>query len=190
MNPNPLVRTVMAAALLVVPVSVQLALPEIADSTGGHLTFAVSQLLGWLLILSVARRLPATAARRGRFGRRSVLFGLGCQVAFALIYAVTSLDAKPLEASFVLFLLGFLAIAIGGTTWGTSLVRVAERRTAGWGIIGVGVLGLLAMLVGGDPFHDVFLLASYAAWVLVGHGVTRTAARRVDAPVAVSETPL
>ena len=33
-------------------------------------------------------------------------------------------------------------------------------------------LGALAMLVGTDPFHDVLLISSYAAWVVVGRGLT------------------
>ena len=49
------------------------------------------------------------------------------------------------------------------------------------------LLGALAMMVGSDPFHDVFLLSSYAGWVLVGRGFAALSAadegtRRVDRP--------
>jgi hypothetical protein len=36
------------------------------------------------------------------------------------------------------------------------------------------------MAVGVDPFHDIFLLSSYAAWVAVGGGI-----ERVDQPEQV-----
>ena len=32
------------------------------------------------------------------------------------------------------------------------------------GMLATAVLGFLAMAVGSDPFHDIFLLSSYAAW--------------------------
>jgi hypothetical protein len=41
-------------------------------------------------------------------------------------------------------------------------------------------LGFLAMAVGVDPFHDIFLLSSYVAWVAVGLGVDRTATEREE----------
>ena len=56
--------------------------------------------------------------------------------------------------------------------WGISLARTAAGRTAGWGLVATAVLGLLAMLFGVDPWHDVFLLSSYAAWTVVGLGAS------------------
>ncbi len=169
---DPLVRTTAAAALLIVPVAAEISFPERFDGTPGHLVFAASQLLGWLLIGSVVRAADPGHARRAIFGRRAVLVGIACQVAFAAVYGVTALAAEPLEASFALFLLGFLSLTVGGLTWGFALVRQGGARTAGWGLVATAVLGLLAVMVGVDPFHDIFLLSSYAAWPAVGRGLT------------------
>ena len=51
----------------------------------------------------------------------------------------------------------------------------APPRSAGLGLLAVAIMGLLAMAVGTDPFHDVFLLSSYAAWVAVGVGADQAA---------------
>ena len=183
-NNDPLTRTAVAAALLVCPVAFQALAPAAADGIAGHLAFALSQLAAWLLVATVARALPVPARRLARIGRFGVLSGVACQVAFALTYATTALDGEPLEASFVFFLLGFLGLAVGGLAWGTALLRTPAGPSAGVGLVAVGGLGLLAMLVGVDPFHDVFLLASYAAWLLVGRGLRSAADRPADALAA------
>jgi hypothetical protein len=185
MTPNPLARTTAAAALLIVPVAAEIAFPERLDGASGHVGFAAAQLLGWLLIGSVVRPAEPGPARRATFGRRTVLVGIACQVAFAAVYGGTALDGEPLEASFALFLLGFLALTVGGLTWGFAMARSVDHRTAGWGLVGTAALGLLAVLVGVDPFHDIFLLSSYAAWPVVGHGLTRLPRRRTADPVGV-----
>ena len=77
------------------------------------------------------------------------------------------------------FLLGFLALFVGGLAWGTSLLR-SGASMAGGGLLATAVAGSsLAMLVGMVPWHDVFLLSSYAAWTLVGRGFDAIPARRV-----------
>ena len=184
MTTNPLIRTIAAATLLIVPVTAELAFPTWFDAAPGLLVFAVSQLVGWLLVWSVVRPAEPGHPRRARFGRRAVLTGIGCEVAFAAVYGVTALDAEPLEASFVLFSLGFLALAIGGTIWGSVLLRSPDRRAAGFGLVATGVLGLLAILVGIDPWHDVFLLTSYAAWPVVGRGLSLAHHRRSEVALA------
>jgi hypothetical protein len=168
---NPLVRTTVAAVLLAVPVVVQIVLPDAVDRAAGHLAFAASQLVAWLLVATVVRSVPVPARRRARVGRVAVLAGVTCQVLFSGAYGVSAADGEPLEASFVLFLLGFLLLVVGGIAWGSALLRSDATRTAGAGLIAVGVLGLLAMLVGVDPLHDVFLVASYVAWLMVGAGL-------------------
>jgi hypothetical protein len=175
-------RSALAALVLAVPVGAELIWPSFGDR--GHLVFASSQILGWVLIATVIRggadrhpRLDST--RGGRLGRRSLLTGCLLQVLFALAYGVTALiNGDPFEGSFVLFLLGFLALFVGGMAWGQALLRLEVSRKAGLGALATGVLGLLAILVGTDPFHDVFLLSSYAAWILVGFGVEEPATSR------------
>ena len=171
MKLDPLARAAAATVLLAVPVAFEIIAPDLADNAVSHVVFAGSQLLGWALVWTLVRSLPVPVRRGARFGRVAVLCGVACQVAFAAVYGTTAVDGEPLEASFVLFLLGFLALAVGGISWGTALLGVPEGRLAGAGLVAVASLGLLAMLVGGDPFHDIFLLASYAAWLLVGHGL-------------------
>ncbi len=87
---------------------------------------------------------------------------------------------------FVAFLLGFLALTAGGVIWGVRLRRNRRAAPAGAGLLAVAVLGFLAMALGMDPFHDVFLLSSYAAWVAVGMGAER-AASSLDEQVLVSD---
>ncbi len=183
MSPAPFVRATVAAVLLIVPVSVQALAPDVADRVAGHLAFAFSQLVGWLLLVAVARAVKAPR-RATRIGRGVVLAGIGCQVGFAAVYGITALDGEPLEASFVLFLLGFLAFAVGGITAGSSLVRRTDHRLAGGGLLGIGIAGLLAMLVGVDPFHDLFLLSSYAAWPVLGRALRASASRPADPVMA------
>ena len=120
-----------------------------------------------------AGRHPETSSTRaGRIGRRLLLSGCALQVLFALVYGGSAVvDGEPVEASFLLFLLGFLATFVGGFIWGPALLRAGLAHLAGVGVLATAVLGLLAIAVGVDPFHDMFLLTSYAAWVLVGRGL-------------------
>ena len=181
-------RSVIAAAALAVPVAAQLIWESLGDLAAGHALFAVSQLLGWGLIASIVRqgvaRHPGTVATRaGRVGTRILLAGCVLQMLFGLVYGATGAFAgEPLEASFVLFLLGFLAVFVGGLMWGWRLLRGEVSRPAGIGVLATSVLGFLAIAVAHDPWHDMFLLSSYAAWVLVGRGLQEKAV----APVAVS----
>ncbi len=167
------IRAAAAAIILSVPVALELAWSAFGDHALGHEIFAVSQIVGWLLLLSVCREVAVPPRRSARAGRLSVLIGCVLQMTFGLGYALTSFDGEPLEATFVAFLLGFLALFIGGLIWGISLMRTAGGRTAGRGLVATAVLGLLAMLVGTDPWHDVFLLSSYAVWTVVGLGARK-----------------
>ena len=168
-------RSIVAALLLIVPVSAELAWPS-SFGHRGDLSFAASQVVGWLLLASVvrdgSRRNPELdASGAGRRGRRLLMAACFLQVSFALLYGVTTAaSGEPLEASFVLFLLGFLAQFAGGLTWSRALGR-AGLRTARVGILTAAGSGVLAIVVASDPFHDVFLLASYAAWAVVGAGL-------------------
>lgn len=75
-------------------------------------------------------------------------------------------------------------ITIGGLLWGASLRRTG-LSLAGRGLQAVAVCGFLAMGVGDNLFHDVFLLASYASWLAVGAG---TPASGAAPPTRGSET--
>jgi hypothetical protein len=163
-------RTALAATVLAVPVLAQIAWPARLDVTGGHVLFAASQLVGWALLACLVLAAPPPARTASPRGRRAVLAGCALQVSFATLYGATAFDGEPLEAAFVLFLLGFISLFVGGLLWASRLRRTTGGRLAAAGLLAVAVLGALAMLVGSDPFHDLFLVSSYVAWVVVGRG--------------------
>jgi hypothetical protein len=176
-------RAVVAACALIIPVIAELIWPSFGDS--GHLVFAVCQLIGWLMVASIVvdvdRLFPSLSTTRGgRVGRRILLIGCGLQVMFALAYGVTALvSGEPNEASFVLFLAGFLAQLVGGIVWWRSMRSESGLRVTRIGVLATAVLGFLAMAVGSDPFHDIFLLSSFAAWAVVGVSASRAPATRM-----------
>ncbi len=167
-------RGVAAAVFLAVPVAVEAATGH-TGGLAGELAFSVSQLVGWSLALSVCRDLRAATTARSRAARiGSALVRAGCwlELAFATVYGLALVaTGEAFEGAFVAFLLGFLCLLAGGVTWGVSLRRRGSHRVAGTGLLLLAVLGLLAMVVGQDPFHDLALLASYASWAVVGRGV-------------------
>lgn len=188
----PTTRATIGSLLLILPVSAELLWPSIDDSRWGHLLFACSQLVGWGLLATVClgitavRPAPVTG-RAGRVGRGLVLTGCALQLLFALAYGASAVVmGEPLEASFVLFLLGFLALLVGGTLWGRALWREPRLRLAGGGFLATAVLGFLAIAVGADPFHDIALLGSYASWMVIGLGLERAARGADQASASVS----
>lgn len=183
---NALTRSALAAVLLIVPVAVESLVGSDRLGLWGHGAFAGSQLVGWWLLLSVSRLL-ASRAGGSRWGSRLVQAGCVLQLVFAVGYGLTVVvRGEPAEGMFVALLLGFLALTAGGVTWGVRLVRARRGAVAGAGLLAVAVLGFLAMAVGVDPFHDILLLSSYAAWVAVGLGTARSA-RAQEEPMLVSD---
>ena len=164
-------RAALAAFALAVPVAVEAFwLHNGEGSRTGDLVFAASQLVGWALVLRLVRALGRDA--RGRLPR-VVLGGVALQAAFAGAYGVsTVVSGEPWEGVFILFLLGFLLLAVGGVGWGVRLLRLGSTE-AGLGLLLVGSLGFLAVAVTVSPWHDLVLLGSYVAWVLVGVGTDR-----------------
>ena len=172
---NAFARSALAAVLLIVPVAVETMVRSDHLALWGHGVFVVSQLVGWSLLLSLSRRL-ADRAGGSRWGSRLVQAGCVLQLVFAAGYGITvAVQGEPFEGMFVAFLLGFLALTVGGLIWGIRLLRARCAAPAGTGLLAVAVLGFLAMALGMDPFHDILLLSSYAAWVAVGLGTDRVA---------------
>ncbi len=168
--------------------SLLLAAPVLAESTGlvrgdggpGVGVFAATQVVGWLLAGSVARDLVIVIAARSRWGSRLVLGGIGLQVVFALAYGLSwALAGEAAEASFWAFLLGFVCLTVGGVMWALRLRRT-PNALAGVGLGLVSLLGLAAIAVGDSVVHEVTLVGSYAAWVLVGSGVRPRSAVGVE----------
>lgn len=166
------IRSAVAALVLGVPVVAEAARPELSDAVAGHLLFATSQVVGWALLASVVLGAPGAARAASPRGRRVVLAACALQLLFGLAYGATAFDGEPFEGVFVLFLLGFVTLLVGGPLWAARLRRLAGGRAAATGLLAVAVLGALAVLVEPDPFHDIALVGGYLAWVLVGHGLT------------------
>lgn len=193
MSPSTLApRAIVSAGALIIPVAAEIIWPKFGDS--GHLVFATSQLVGWVLLASVIvdvqRLFPAlSAVRSGRVGHRLLLIGCGLQVLFALGYGATAaISGEPNEASFVLFLAGFLAQLVGGIAWWRAMRNAPNLRAVRIWVLATAVLGFLAMAVGDDPWHDIFLLSSYAAWAATGISVARSSTSQHDATNSLTES--
>ncbi len=181
---NAFARSALAAVLLIVPVAIEIFVGADALGLAGHVVFVVTQLAGWGLLVSTVRLLFDRASG-SRWGFRLVWGGCVLQLVFAAGYGVTALMlGEPFEGMFVVFLVAFLALTIGGLAWGSRLLRARRAAPAGAGLLAVAVLGFLAIAVAVDPFHDVFLLSSYAAWVAVGLGVDRASTEQEEVLVS------
>lgn len=183
---SPLARAGLATGLLVVPVALEILISDLSGQTWGELVFAGSQVLGWLLVFSVCRELDREGpSRPARIGRRLLLAAVVCQVGFGLAYGGLAATGVATGGAFLLFALAFLLLTAAGLTWGVSLVR-RRHREVGWALVSAAGLGLLAIAVPVDPFHDAFLLGSYLAWLPVGHAATRPSGDREPALSAAS----
>ncbi|MFC7490288.1 MULTISPECIES: hypothetical protein [unclassified Knoellia] len=175
---SSLIRSTVAALLLAGPVAIQLVAPQLGESRAGNVLFAVSQVLGWLLLATVCRALaPALPGRAGRVGRRLLVAGTLSEVAFALAYGTLVLVGADEGSAFLLFALGFLLLTVGGITSGVVAIR-RGWKALGVSLAGVVVLGLLANVVGDTWWHDLFLLTHYVGWVVVGRFVPSVPAER------------
>ena len=169
-------KGITAAVLLIVPVVAELVSEPLGDGTAFKVAFAASQLVGWLLLAGVCRglaELHPPASRRDRVGARLLVAGCVAEMAFAASYGVLEVVTGEPEVSFVFFSLGLLLTTVGGLLRGSQLRRRGVDL-AGVGLMAAAVLGFLAIAVGSDPFHDIFLLTGYAAWAVVGVGAARS----------------
>ncbi len=165
-------RSLLAALLLAVPVVAQSTGLVSGDDRAAETVFVLAQLAGWTLVATVVRDLATVAAGASRWGARLTMTGVVLQLVFATLYLGTLVvTGEAWEGSFVAFLLGFLALTVGGVIWAVRLRRTPHGLAAA-GLAAVAVLGLVAVMVGDTVVHEVALPASYLAWVLVGRGVT------------------
>lgn len=173
---NTTAKGATAAVLLIVPVVAELVSEPLGDGTAFTIAFAASQLIGWLLLAGLCRDLAGVhppANRRDRVGARLLVAGCVAEMLFAATYGALEVVTGEPEASFVFFSLGLLLTTVGGLLRGSQLRR-AGVEMAGVGLMAAAVLGFLAIAVGSDPFHDIFLLTGYAAWAVVGVGAARS----------------
>ena len=143
--------------------------------------------LGMLCVAVTVRAVAAQHAaadrplsRAGRIGVRSAIAGCWLQVAFAVGAAVTAaLSGKPLEAVFLLFALGFLALIVGAVMLGTAVRRNGALRAARVPLWFGAAAALAAIVVPLDPWHDVALFAFDASWIGLGAVLLRDSRQRV-----------
>ena len=178
---TPWSRSVLAALLLAAPVAAEASGLVDGDALAGHVVFAGCQLVGWLLVGSVVRDVVRGRPGAGRWASRLLLAGVTCQVVFASAYLLSVVvTGEPWEGTFLAFLLGFLLLTTGGGLGAVRLRPTAPRAAVG--LAAVAGLGLVAVLVGDTVVHEVALVGSYLAWVLVGSSpTTAPVAERVSA---------
>jgi hypothetical protein len=122
-------------------------------------------------------------ARAGRIGVRSTIAGCGLQIAFAVAAGVTAaLTGKPLEAVFLLFAVGFLALIVGAAFLGTALRRSGVLRVARVPLWFGAAAALAAIVVPLDPWHDLALFAFDISWTGLGAVLLRSTRRPVGQP--------
>ena len=114
---NTTAKGTTAAVLLIVPVVAELVSEPLGDGTPFKITFAASQLVGWLLLAGVCRRsLPSSTLPRAA-GIESVpgSCAASClaEMVFAATYGVLEVVTGEPEASFVFFWLGLLLTTVG-----------------------------------------------------------------------------
>jgi len=158
---NLVPRAVAGALLLAVPVAAQAVAPSSFDSSAGEAAFVVTQLAGWSLLLTVA----LAVRRLSTWGSRLLVAGCALQLVFALGYgAAMASSGEPADWAFVPFLLGFVCLTAGCVVMVGAARRMPGARLATLGAALVGALGLAAVVVGADPWHDLALVGSYLAW--------------------------
>ena len=128
-----------------------------------------------LLVIAIAglRRLHAAegaeVGRAGRIGFRLAASGAVAHVVFAAVMVVSALaTGETVEAVFIVFALGFLALIVG-----QMLLAVSLRRggIVGWGWIAplAGVAAAaIAIATPIDALHDLALFLFFGSWVVLG----------------------
>lgn len=162
------------------------------DGTVTRPALFAAYLLSWIAgsgaLAVAASRLRTACAQRDparRAGRATACAFVGAVLlcVFGVIALVTGLaQGAPLEAAFLLFALGLLLLVIGQIALARRLRRT-EMAGAAWVLPAVAAVALLVgVTVPVDPWHDVGLLTSFAAWALLG-------ARLLSTP-AIAQRPL
>ncbi len=77
-------------------------------------------------------------------------------------------QGSVLEATFLLFVLGMLLLAVGPVMWGISLRRGSPAVGVSPALVtsGIGAFALLAVPM--DPWHDVSMVVMFTAWAALG----------------------
>ena len=106
--------------------------------------------------------------RSGRIGRGLSLAGALLLLAFSALYLTTAVaTGTPLEASFWLFLLGFVLLLLGSVPLALGLRRSGAVGGL-WPAVLVAGAGVLLAMTTLSPWHELGLFTFDAAWAAVG----------------------
>lgn len=123
----------------------------------------------------------AEVGRAGRVGFRLAIVGAAANVAFAIVYFVGGLaTGETVEAAFLLFALGFLALLSGQVVLSVGLRR-GGLLGPGWAAPLAGVAAIVvAITTDADPYHDIGLFLFFGSWFALGCAMLwRYSARRL-----------
>lgn len=175
---------VIGAALLALGVGGELVTgPQSSDGEVRRPVLFAGLVLGYcvgaVLLGYVMSRLPRVSSAEGIVATRGGRLGAWlCAASFGLLglsgllaLATGLLSGAPAEWSFLPLALGFLLQVVGAVALGRWL-----RRTGWLGVAGLAPwLAALGTVVAGgveaDPWHDLGMFVSYAAWAALGVGL-------------------
>lgn len=107
--------------------------------------------------------------RAGRFGFRAAAFGMSALVLFGIVYLVAALvTGETLEAAFLLFAIGFLALIVAAVPLAVGLRRGGLVGKGWLAPLGGLAAAVLALAAGADPYHDIGLFLYFGSWVALG----------------------
>lgn len=140
------------------------------------LTYVGSTVIGTALLVAALiglrtlhRAKGVDVGRAGRAGFRIAIFGMSMLVLFGVVYFVGGLITREtIEAAFLLFALGFLALIVAQIPLAVGLRR-GGLVGAGWiAPLGGMAAAILAIAAGADPYHDIGLFLYFGSWVALG----------------------
>lgn len=132
------------------------------------------------LVVAVHGLRDAVTSRAGRAGRALTLTGTVLIGTCTTVLLATGLaTGQPLEAAFLLFLLGFVLLVAGAVPLALGLRR-SGAVGAWWTAVLVAGAGALVAMTTQSPLHEVGLFTFDAAWVALG-------LRLLHAPVPARE---
>jgi hypothetical protein len=154
----------------------------------GSVAIGTALLVAALIGLRTLHRAEGVdVGRAGRVGFRLAIFGMSMQVLFGVVYIVGGLITREtIEAAFLLFALGFLALIVAQVP-----LAIGLRRG---GLVGKGWIAplagfaaaVLAITTAADPYHDLGLFLYFGSWVALGGAVLARYAGRSPASSGVS----
>lgn len=168
-----------AGALLAAGVAAELVVKvQEPDGTVTRPALFAVYLLSWIAgsaALAVATARLRTACAQREPGRRAgratacAVIGAALLAGFGIVALVTGLvQGAPLEAAFLLFALGLLLLVVGQVALARRMRRTGPGGAA-WALpLAAALALLLGVVVPTDPWHDLGMLGSFAAWIALG----------------------